>query len=124
MNLALLVVLADLAVEAYDAVFAISVDFLGVDGNVVEGGMAVTPELEALDGRYARDMAVGVFEVVDVCPGEVEVEEGDHLAVADVGLELNGGGDGGEFVVDGDVLVVDAGAFVGGVADAVGDGEG
>lgn len=124
MNLTLLVVPADLAVEADDAVFTISVNLLGVDGDVVKRGVAIAPELEALNGSYARDMTVGVLEVVDVCPGEVEVEEGDHLAVADVGLELDGGGDGGEFVVYGDVLVVDAGAFVGGIADAVGDGEG
>ena len=124
MNLALLVVLANLAVEADDAVFAISVNLLGVDGDVVEGVVMVAPELEALDGSNSGDVAVGVFEVVDVCPGEVEVEEGDHLTVADVELELDGGGDGGEFVVDGDVLVVDACALVGGIADAVGEGEG
>lgn len=108
----------------YVVLAILAIRFVGPNTDGVKCSIAIAPHLEALYCSDTFHLAKAVGTRVYICPDYVDVIKVDQISSSKITLEGSGPFDCCELIPDLNILVVNAYAFIVGVADAVRLGEG
>jgi hypothetical protein len=101
-----IVSLAQLRVKIVEQVLFPTSSLVSIECQVVKGRVSIPPKLYPLDSAQTPDVPIRVCPAVRVAPDHVNVEPVNQVSCPDVTLQLDGPIDGGELVLDFDVLIM------------------